>query len=99
MESVTKSDIMTLPYGMLLTRLFEHVRISHPYAIKGVYYLVDHVMIPLSEKRFFKIIPKEKRPYPQTPTPTESPSLTPHQEEEENDPVDNYMLDPIIYIN
>ncbi|GJU14684.1 hypothetical protein Tco_1142650 [Tanacetum coccineum] len=51
MESVTKSDVMALPYGMLLTRLFEHVRTSHPYAITDLYDLVDHVMIPLSKKR------------------------------------------------
>ncbi|GJT99136.1 hypothetical protein Tco_1094654 [Tanacetum coccineum] len=102
MESVTKSDIMTLLYGMIPTRLFEHVRISHPYAITDVYYLVDHVMIPLSKKRVFRIMSKGKRPHPQTPTPTESsesPSPTPHQEEEEIDPVNNYTLDPIIYID
>ncbi|GJX91459.1 hypothetical protein Tco_0344785 [Tanacetum coccineum] len=102
MESVTKSDIMALPYGMLLIRLIEHVRISYPYVIMDVHYLVDHVMIPLSEKRVFRIMPKGKRPHPKTPTPTksfESPSPTPHQEEEENDPVNNYTLDPIIYID
>ncbi|GJS73282.1 hypothetical protein Tco_0706123 [Tanacetum coccineum] len=38
MESVTKSDIMALPYGMLLTRLFEHVRTSRPFAITN-----DHI--------------------------------------------------------
>nr|GEX65632.1 hypothetical protein [Tanacetum cinerariifolium] len=87
---------------MFLTRLFEHVRISHPYVITDVHYLVDHVMIPLSEKQVFRIMPKGKIPHPQTPTPTESselPSPTPHQEEEENDPVNNYMLDLIIYID
>nr|GFB02636.1 hypothetical protein [Tanacetum cinerariifolium] len=51
MESVTKSDIMALPYGTLLIRLFEHVRISHPFAIIDNHYLMDHVMIPLSERR------------------------------------------------
>ncbi|GJU30807.1 hypothetical protein Tco_1174396 [Tanacetum coccineum] len=102
MESVTKSDIMALPYGMLLTRLFEHVRISYPYAITNIHYLVDHVMIPLFEKLVFKIMPKVKRPHPQTLTPTESsesPSPITHQEEEENNPVDNYTLDPITYID
>ncbi|GJY21018.1 hypothetical protein Tco_0393584, partial [Tanacetum coccineum] len=81
MESVTKSDIMALPYGMLLTRLFEHVRTSRPFAITNDHYLVDHVMTHLSERRVFKIMPKERRPHPQTPTPTESselPSPTPH---------------------
>ncbi|GJY92506.1 hypothetical protein Tco_0508288 [Tanacetum coccineum] len=93
---------MALPYGMLLTRLFEHVCISRPFAITENHYLVDHVMIPLSERRDFRIMPKGKRPHPQTPTPTESsesPSPTPYQEKEENDPVDNYTLDPIPYID
>ncbi|GJV12432.1 hypothetical protein Tco_1353973 [Tanacetum coccineum] len=101
MESVTKSFDMTLPYGMLLTRLFEHVRIAHPYAISDDLYLVDYVMIPRSEKRVFRIMPNGKRHRPQTSTPTESfesPSPTFHQEEE-NDPVNNYTLDPIPYID
>ncbi|GKE77912.1 hypothetical protein Tco_1544032 [Tanacetum coccineum] len=50
MVSVTKSADMIIPYGMLLTRLFEHVRVAHPYAFSDDLYLVDHVMIPLSEK-------------------------------------------------
>ncbi|GKC07136.1 hypothetical protein Tco_0998746 [Tanacetum coccineum] len=50
MVSVTKSADMTLPYGMLLTRLFKHVRVNHPYSFSNKLYLVDHVMIPLSEK-------------------------------------------------
>ncbi|GJW31347.1 hypothetical protein Tco_0051379 [Tanacetum coccineum] len=56
MESMTKSDIMALSYGMLLTHLFEHVRISHPFAIIENHYLVDHVMLPLSESQ---IIPTQ----------------------------------------
>nr|GEV27517.1 hypothetical protein [Tanacetum cinerariifolium] len=44
MESVTKSDIMALLYEMLLTRFFDHVRISYPFAITNNHYLVDHVM-------------------------------------------------------
>ncbi|GJY08516.1 hypothetical protein Tco_0375570 [Tanacetum coccineum] len=69
--SVTKSADMTLPYGMLLTRLFEH----------------------------------DKGKRPRLPTPTspdtessDSPPPTPHQNME-NDPVDNYTLDPIPYMN
>nr|GEZ95680.1 hypothetical protein [Tanacetum cinerariifolium]GEZ95746.1 hypothetical protein [Tanacetum cinerariifolium] len=95
MESVTKSDIIALPYGMLLTHLFKHVHISHPFAIIDNHYLVDHVMIPLSERQVFKIMPKGKRPHLQTPSLTESfesPSPTPYQEEEENEPINNYTL-------
>ncbi|GJU45714.1 hypothetical protein Tco_1202980 [Tanacetum coccineum] len=50
MVSVTKSADMTLTYGLLLTRLFDHVRVAHPHAFLDDLYLVDHVMIPLSKK-------------------------------------------------
>ncbi|GJX85309.1 hypothetical protein Tco_0336083 [Tanacetum coccineum] len=101
MVSVTKSDDMTLPYGMLLTGLFEHVRVAHPHAFSNDLYLLDHVMIPLSKKRVFGIMQNGKRPRLLTLTPSkssESPSSSSHQEEE-NDPVNNYMIDPIPYIN
>nr|GEU57962.1 hypothetical protein [Tanacetum cinerariifolium] len=48
-ESVTKSDGIALPYGILLTRLYEHVCTTHPYAISDLYHLVDHVMILLTK--------------------------------------------------
>ncbi|GJR68226.1 hypothetical protein Tco_0014291 [Tanacetum coccineum] len=103
MVSVTKSVDMTLPYGIHLTRLVEHVRVSHPHAFSDDLYLVDHVMIHLSERRVFRIMPGEKRPRLPTPTPTpsgssESTSSYSHQEEE-IDPVNNFTLDPISYIN
>ncbi|GKC38748.1 hypothetical protein Tco_1051132 [Tanacetum coccineum] len=62
MVSMTKSADMTLPYGMLLTRIYKHVRINHPYSFSNELYLVDHVMIPLSEKRVFRFKEKGKRP-------------------------------------
>ncbi|GJX43713.1 hypothetical protein Tco_0260389 [Tanacetum coccineum] len=49
MESVTRSDMMVLPYGMLLTRLYRHVHTTHPYVISDIHHLVDHVMIPLTK--------------------------------------------------
>ncbi|GJW80951.1 hypothetical protein Tco_0144926, partial [Tanacetum coccineum] len=103
MVSVTKSADMTLPYRMLLTRLFEHVHVNHPYTFSNELYLVDRVIIPLFEKRVFRFKDKGKRPRLPTTTPTdtessESPSPTPHQNVE-NDPVDNYTLDPIPYMN
>ncbi|GKG36393.1 hypothetical protein Tco_0444071, partial [Tanacetum coccineum] len=60
-------------------------------------------MIPLSEKRVCRLKDKGKRPCLPTLTPhdTESsdlPSPTPHQGVE-NDPVDNYTLDLIPYMN
>ncbi|GJU76972.1 hypothetical protein Tco_1274042 [Tanacetum coccineum] len=103
MVSVTKSADMTLPYGMLLTRLFEHVRVNHPYSFSNELYLVDHVMILLSEKRVFRFKHEGKRPRLPTLTPSnfessDSPSPTPHQGME-NDPVNNFTLDPIRYMN
>ncbi|GKD75909.1 hypothetical protein Tco_1334191 [Tanacetum coccineum] len=62
MVSVTKSADMTLPYGMVLTRLFEHVRVNHPYSFSNELYLVDHVMIPLSMKRVFRFKHEGKSP-------------------------------------
>ncbi|GJZ27637.1 hypothetical protein Tco_0572284 [Tanacetum coccineum] len=84
MVSVTKSADMTLPYGMLLTRLFEHVRVNNPSSFSNELYLVDHMMIPLSEKRVFQFKHERKRSRLPTPTPSksessDSPSLTPHQ--------------------
>ncbi|GJT94697.1 ribonuclease H-like domain-containing protein [Tanacetum coccineum] len=67
---------MTLPYGMLLTRLFKHVRVAHPHAFSDDHYLVDYVMIPLSEKRVFMIMPNGKRPRLPTSTPSESSEST-----------------------
>ncbi|GKA41005.1 hypothetical protein Tco_0733598 [Tanacetum coccineum] len=103
MVSVTKSTDTTLPYEMLLTLLFEHVCIAHPYIISNDLDLVDQVMIPLSEKRVFRIMPDGKRPRLPTPTPSnskssDSPSPSPYQGGE-NDPVNDYTLDPIPYIN
>ncbi|GKE74496.1 hypothetical protein Tco_1536537, partial [Tanacetum coccineum] len=103
MVSVTKSADMTLPYRILLTRLFEHVHVNHPYTFSNELYLVDHVIIPLFEKRVFRFKDKGKRPRLLTTTPTDtessdSPSPTPHQNVE-NNPVEKYTLDPIPYMN
>ncbi|GJZ47991.1 hypothetical protein Tco_0601823 [Tanacetum coccineum] len=63
---------MTFPCEMLLTQLFEHVHVNHPYSFSNELYLVDHVMIPLSEKRVFRFKHKGKRPRLPTPTPSNS---------------------------
>ncbi|GJW59056.1 hypothetical protein Tco_0105787, partial [Tanacetum coccineum] len=70
--SVTKSSQMTLPYAMLLTILFKHVQSNHPYPLPSEFYLVDHVMIPLSSKRIYRFKSKGKRPRLPTPTPSNS---------------------------
>ncbi|GKB54139.1 hypothetical protein Tco_0904892 [Tanacetum coccineum] len=84
-------------------RLVEHIRVSHPHAFLDDLYLVDHVMIPLSERRVFRIMPGGKRPWLPTPTPTPSRSSestsSSSRQEKENDPVNNFTLDPIPYIN
>nr|GFC28272.1 hypothetical protein [Tanacetum cinerariifolium] len=82
---------------MLLARLFEHVRTTHPYAISDLHHLVDHVMIPLTEGQALRIMHDGKRPHPQTPSES-SRSPSPAQNQE-NDLVDNYTLDPITYIS
>ncbi|GJZ71966.1 hypothetical protein Tco_0635817 [Tanacetum coccineum] len=64
MESVTRSDVMVLPYGILLTRLFEHVRTTHPIAISDLHYLSNHVMVPLTEAKTHMIMIKGKMPHP-----------------------------------
>nr|GEV56523.1 hypothetical protein [Tanacetum cinerariifolium] len=98
MESVTQSDVMVLPYGMLLTRLYMSIYSTHPLPISDLYDLVDYVMIPLTEGKTRRIMIGEKRPYPKTPSESSSSSsLTLNQEE--NDLVDNYTLDSIVYMN
>ncbi|GJY91849.1 hypothetical protein Tco_0507631 [Tanacetum coccineum] len=105
MVSVTQSSQMTLPYAMLLTRLFKHVQSNHPYPLPGEFYLVDHVMIPLSSKRIYRFKNKGKRPRLPTPTPSNSfgsSQSPPNQGTSANpssDPIDNYTLDPIAYMN
>ncbi|GJU80051.1 hypothetical protein Tco_1282416 [Tanacetum coccineum] len=105
MVSVTQRSQMTLPYAMLLTRLFKHVQTNHPYPLSDEFYLVDHVMIPLSRKRIYHFKSKGKRPRLLTPTPSNSSGSSqspPNQGTSTNlsrDPIDNYTLDPIDYMN
>ncbi|GKA91520.1 hypothetical protein Tco_0813390 [Tanacetum coccineum] len=89
---------MELPYAMLVACLYEHVCTTHPYANLDLLYLMDHVMVPLSKRHILRIKPDGKRPHLQTPSESsESPFLA--QNQEENDPVNIYTLDPIVYID
>ncbi|GJY27130.1 hypothetical protein Tco_0401856 [Tanacetum coccineum] len=98
MASVIKSDLMVLPYAMLLTRLYRHVHTTQPIAITNIHFLADHVMIPITEGPTHRIMVVGKWPHPQTSSgSSSSPSPTPNQEE--NYPVDNYTLDPVVYMN
>ncbi|GJY60412.1 hypothetical protein Tco_0461069 [Tanacetum coccineum] len=103
MISVTQSSEMTLPYAMLLTKLFMHIQPNHPYPLSNDFQLVNHVMIPLSGKKVFHFKSKGKRPRLPTPMPSNSSSNSPPtpntNQGVENDPVDNYTLDLIPYLN
>ncbi|GJU24836.1 hypothetical protein Tco_1163457 [Tanacetum coccineum] len=55
-------------------------------------------MIPFTKGKTCRIMIDGKRPHPQTPSKS-SLSPSPTQNQEENDPVDNYTLDPIVYMN
>ncbi|GJX77912.1 hypothetical protein Tco_0324723, partial [Tanacetum coccineum] len=98
MESLIKSDLMVLPYAILLTCLYRHVYTTQPIAIIDIHFLADHVMIPLIEGLTHRIMVDGKRPHTQTfYGSSSSPSPTPNQEE--NYPINNYTRDPVVYIN
>ncbi|GJZ55256.1 hypothetical protein Tco_0610449 [Tanacetum coccineum] len=96
MAGVIKSDFMVLPCAMLLTRLYRHVLTNQPYPTTNMHYLVDHIMVPLTEGRAHRIMVDGKRPHPQTSLgslSSQSPTLT----QREVDPMDNYTLDLVVY--
>nr|GEU62331.1 hypothetical protein [Tanacetum cinerariifolium] len=64
MDNVIKSNLMVLPYGMLLTRLYRHVLTTQPITITNIHFLMDHVMVPLIEGRSHMFMVDGKRPYP-----------------------------------
>ncbi|GJX86075.1 hypothetical protein Tco_0336849 [Tanacetum coccineum] len=103
MSSVTQSSQMTLPYAMLLTRLFRHVLAHHPQPLPNEFNLVDHVMIPLSSRRKTRIKTKGKRPrYSNSSNCLDSSVIPQEQGTSSNvggDLVGNYTLDPIEYLN
>ncbi|GJT88955.1 hypothetical protein Tco_1070672, partial [Tanacetum coccineum] len=97
MASVFKSDLMVLPYAMLLTRLYRHVLTMEPRPTTDVHYLVNHFMIPLTEGRAHRFMVDGKRPYLQTSSGSlSSQSQTPNQGE--IDPVDNFTLNPLCIV-
>nr|GFA52986.1 hypothetical protein [Tanacetum cinerariifolium] len=98
MASVIKREFMVLHYAMLITCLYRHVLSIHPYLTPNIYILVDHVMVPLTEGQTNRIMVDGKRPHSQTSFGS-SPSPSPTPNQEENELVDNYTLDPVVYIN
>ncbi|GKA02283.1 hypothetical protein Tco_0674948 [Tanacetum coccineum] len=96
MASVIKSDLMVLPYAMLITRLYKDVLTIQPYPTTNIHYLVDHVMVPLTEGRAHSLMVDGKRPHPQT-TSSSSSSQSQVPEQNEVDLVDNFTLDlPVV---
>nr|GEW61272.1 ribonuclease H-like domain-containing protein [Tanacetum cinerariifolium] len=87
------ASLWNAPYSPLYA--YPH---THPYAISDTHYLVDHVMIPLTKGKIGQIMIDGKRPHPQTPSELSS-SPFPITDQEENNPVNNYTLDLIVYIN
>ncbi|GJZ28202.1 hypothetical protein Tco_0572849, partial [Tanacetum coccineum] len=51
MEFVTKQAQLILPYGMLLTRMFDHVIAKNPELSNPLYVVYDHVMYPLAAQQ------------------------------------------------
>ncbi|GJR00321.1 hypothetical protein Tco_0523305 [Tanacetum coccineum] len=83
---------------MLPTRLYMHVLTTQPIAITDIHFLADHVMVPLTKGRAHRFMVDGKKPHPQTSSgSSSSPSPTPNLGEV--NPVDNYTLDPIVYMN
>ncbi|GKD54434.1 hypothetical protein Tco_1287821 [Tanacetum coccineum] len=73
-----------------------HVLTNQPYPTTNMHYLVDHIMVPLTEGRAHRIMVDGKRPHPQTSlgsSSSQSPTLT----QREVDPMDNYTLDLVVY--
>ncbi|GJZ42196.1 hypothetical protein Tco_0589082 [Tanacetum coccineum] len=97
MASVIKNDFMMLPYAMLLTRLYRHVLTIQPFPTTNVHYLVDHVMVPITEGKTHRLIIDGKRPHPQTSSGSSS-SPYPTSNQDQIDLVDNYTLDPVVYL-
>ncbi|GJV69279.1 hypothetical protein Tco_1484788 [Tanacetum coccineum] len=96
MVSVIKNDMILLPYGMLLTRLYSHVRTIQLCPIIDAHFLTVHVMVPLTEGRTKRFMVDEKRPHPQTSSSSFSTQSQP-QDQEQIDPVDNFILNLVEY--
>ncbi|GJU55767.1 hypothetical protein Tco_1229481 [Tanacetum coccineum] len=75
-----------------------HVLTIQPITISNDHYLMDHVLVPLTEGRAHPFMVDGKRLHPQTSSGSSScPSPTPTQGE--INPVDNFTLDPVMYID
>ncbi|GJV97780.1 hypothetical protein Tco_1549357 [Tanacetum coccineum] len=98
MVSVIKNDMMVLPYGMLLTRLYRHVLTIQPCHVTDAHYLVDHVMVLLIKGRGHRFLVDGKRPHPQTSS-SSSSSQSQSQDQEQINPSDNYTIDLVEYCN
>nr|GEY43095.1 hypothetical protein [Tanacetum cinerariifolium] len=64
MVGIIKNNVMVLPYGMLLTRLYRHVLTIQPCPLTDGHFLTAYVMGSLTEVRMKRLLVDEKRPHP-----------------------------------
>ncbi|GJS46129.1 putative reverse transcriptase domain-containing protein [Tanacetum coccineum] len=83
-------------HNSVTTHNFRHVLTIQPCSVTNTHYLVDHVMIPLTEGRAHRFMVDGKRPHPQTSSGSSS-SPSPTLTQGEVYPVDNFTLDPVVY--
>ncbi|GJW47640.1 hypothetical protein Tco_0079286 [Tanacetum coccineum] len=88
MEFVTKQARLILPYGMLLTRMFDHVISENPELSNHLYVLYDRVMYPLAAQQERKTRKdhgtRRGRPYTSSSSAFDQPSSS-HPNDDDND--------------
>nr|GEX83909.1 hypothetical protein [Tanacetum cinerariifolium] len=77
MVGVIKNDVMVLPYGMFLTRLYRHVSTIQPCPLTEKHFLTPHVMVPFIEGRAKMFLVNRKGLIHQLPPPFLHPNLNP----------------------
>ncbi|GJX51132.1 hypothetical protein Tco_0277977 [Tanacetum coccineum] len=94
-EQVQFLEFLASMEGVALIDMSDrHVLTIEPNPITDAHYLLDHVMVPLTEGRARRFLVNGKRPHPQT-----SSSSSSTQDQEQIDPVGNYTLDLVDYCN
>ncbi|GKD26262.1 hypothetical protein Tco_1232476 [Tanacetum coccineum] len=106
MEWVTKQARLILPYGMLLTRLFDFIISENPKLQNESYVLYDHVMNPLAAQQEQKVQRDHgtRRGRPSTSSSTFDQPSSSHLSDDDDDGNDEgtsraSTLSPICYVN
>jgi hypothetical protein len=91
MADIPVQGTTTMPYGMLLTRLFRFISLipATPTGLRLDYSLIPHTFVPLSDRRVYKA--QGKRPHP--PTSSSSSSMS------EDETLPNSRLPPLEYLS